>query len=163
MALKIGFVDGNVFHAHDALQTLHFHHGVHEQKRVAMRQNLLNLHNIHDHFAVSVAAHPLGSDWQESRENSNYKRTAALAIRALPRRGPQRQDRRASAGARHSTLPCLEAAASMAAAGQRDRKSTRLNSSYTVISYAVFCLKKKKNKNIKNYIRDNRGFTHNMT
>src|SRR5206468_9708237 len=48
--------------------------------------------------------------------NSNYKRTAALAIRALPRRGPQRQDRRASAGARHSTLPCLEAAASMAAA-----------------------------------------------
>src|SRR5260221_3535685 len=26
-----------------------------------------------------------------------------------------------------------------------DRKSTRLNSSHTVISYAVFCLKKKKN------------------
>src|SRR5438034_7902095 len=29
---------------------------------------------------------------------------------------------------------------------RRDRKSTRLNSSHTVISYAVFCLKKKKNK-----------------
>src|SRR5947207_6013002 len=28
----------------------------------------------------------------------------------------------------------------------QDRKSTRLNSSHTVISYAVFCLKKKKNK-----------------
>src|SRR5579875_4105349 len=28
--------------------------------------------------------------------------------------------------------------------GCRDRKSTRLNSSHTVISYAVFCLKKKK-------------------
>src|SRR5438034_6545149 len=27
----------------------------------------------------------------------------------------------------------------------RDRKSTRLNSSHTVISYAVFCLKKKTN------------------
>src|SRR5436190_3390934 len=27
---------------------------------------------------------------------------------------------------------------------QQDRKSTRLNSSHTVISYAVFCLKKKK-------------------
>src|SRR5438034_4814171 len=27
----------------------------------------------------------------------------------------------------------------------RDRKSTRLNSSHTVISYAVFCLKKKNN------------------
>src|SRR3712207_7659103 len=32
--------------------------------------------------------------------------------------------------------------------GQRDRKSTRLNSSHANISYAVFCLKK---KNIKNY------------
>src|SRR2546426_4445265 len=30
----------------------------------------------------------------------------------------------------------------------RDRKSTRLNSSHLVISYAVFCLKKKKKKNI---------------
>src|SRR5438034_5037407 len=29
-------------------------------------------------------------------------------------------------------------------AGRGDRKSTRLNSSHTVISYAVFCLKKKK-------------------
>src|SRR2546426_3520011 len=29
---------------------------------------------------------------------------------------------------------------------QKDRKSTRLNSSHLVISYAVFCLKKKKNK-----------------
>src|SRR2546426_8344511 len=33
---------------------------------------------------------------------------------------------------------------------QEDRKSTRLNSSHLVISYAVFCLKKKKkNKNNK--------------
>src|SRR5260221_8959526 len=29
-----------------------------------------------------------------------------------------------------------------------DRKSTRLNSSHTVISYAVFCLKKKKYNNV---------------
>src|SRR5207249_11473782 len=31
-------------------------------------------------------------------------------------------------------------------AGGRDRKSTRLNSSHVSISYAVFCLKKKKKK-----------------
>src|SRR2546426_6778707 len=31
-------------------------------------------------------------------------------------------------------------------ASGRDRKSTRLNSSHLVISYAVFCLKKKKKK-----------------
>src|SRR3712207_7886032 len=30
--------------------------------------------------------------------------------------------------------------------GRRDRKSTRLNSSHANISYAVFCLKKKKQK-----------------
>src|SRR5438552_8995950 len=29
----------------------------------------------------------------------------------------------------------------------RDRKSTRLNSSHQIISYAVFCLKKKKKNN----------------
>src|SRR5436190_10679323 len=36
----------------------------------------------------------------------------------------------------------------------QDRKSTRLNSSHTVISYAVFCLKKKKknNKKMKSYM-----------
>src|SRR5256885_960133 len=32
------------------------------------------------------------------------------------------------------------------ARARRDRKSTRLNSSHLVISYAVFCLKKKKKK-----------------
>src|SRR2546421_5024955 len=32
-----------------------------------------------------------------------------------------------------------------------DRKSTRLNSSHDQISYAVFCLKKKKNKNNTSY------------
>src|SRR5256885_10818356 len=31
--------------------------------------------------------------------------------------------------------------------GAEDRKSTRLNSSHLVISYAVFCLKKKKDMN----------------
>src|SRR5438132_6464192 len=34
--------------------------------------------------------------------------------------------------------------------GAADRKSTRLNSSHTVISYAVFCLKKKKKNNKSN-------------
>src|SRR2546427_8813204 len=34
-----------------------------------------------------------------------------------------------------------------------DRKSTRLNSSHSQISYAVFCLKKKKNKQDSNRIR----------
>src|SRR5215208_7627860 len=41
----------------------------------------------------------------------------------------------------------------------RDRKSTRLNSSHVAISYAVFCLKKKKNKNITSLLRKNKTIT----
>src|SRR5690625_6816845 len=37
-------------------------------------------------------------------------------------------------------------AAMAAGAGGADRKSTRLNSSHVAISYAVFCLKKKKQR-----------------
>src|SRR5438034_5938215 len=42
-----------------------------------------------------------------------------------------------------------------------DRKSTRLNSSHTVISYAVFCLKKKKKKTkqIKSKVKEKRHHT----
>src|SRR5258708_9517286 len=38
-----------------------------------------------------------------------------------------------------------------------DRKSTRLNSSHQIISYAVFCLKKKKTITNKDKPRDGRG------
>src|SRR5688500_19076064 len=44
--------------------------------------------------------------------------------------------------ARDEFLPTAESPA--AESGNVDRKSTRLNSSHLVISYAVFCLKKKK-------------------
>src|SRR2546426_8115773 len=36
---------------------------------------------------------------------------------------------------------------------RQDRKSTRLNSSHLVISYAVFCLKKKKKNHNASYVR----------
>src|SRR5215467_15318239 len=38
----------------------------------------------------------------------------------------------------------------------QDRKSTRLNSSHLVISYAVFCLKKKKKKKLHNIFLKNK-------
>src|SRR5256885_6599079 len=46
-------------------------------------------------------------------------------------------------GPRRGQLLSLRRPDQDAAAGQPDRKSTRLNSSHLVISYAVFCLKKK--------------------
>src|SRR3712207_9286272 len=41
-------------------------------------------------------------------------------------------------------VPVVEADADDLGRAQQDRKSTRLNSSHANISYAVFCLKKKK-------------------
>src|SRR5258708_26008223 len=62
-----------------------------------------------------------------------------LAHVAAPRRRrlpfDQRSRRRPLALAAHDPREALE-----------DRKSTRLNSSHQIISYAVFCLKKKKKK-----------------
>src|SRR5256885_6958167 len=43
-----------------------------------------------------------------------------------------------------TVLDWIDQSLKPAPTGARDRKSTRLNSSHLVISYAVFCLKKKK-------------------
>src|SRR2546430_6809472 len=45
-------------------------------------------------------------------------------------------------------LAALDALQKFTQADDLDRKSTRLNSSHSQISYAVFCLKKKKKKKI---------------
>src|SRR2546429_6536640 len=57
----------------------------------------------------------------------------ALPISSVPREQPVRQ-------AHATCLTCLRLASILGT----DRKSTRLNSSHGYISYAVFCLKKKK-------------------
>src|SRR2546422_8520924 len=63
------------------------------------------------------------------KESSPERRTTQAPVREAPP-GPRRESPPArSAGFRGT-----------------DRKSTRLNSSHGYISYAVFCLKKKKNK-----------------
>src|SRR5437588_10185237 len=61
----------------------------------------------------------------------------------------QRQElARHAVGPAEAVLQRVLAAAARTVGVHQDRKSTRLNSSHTVISYAVFCLKKKK-KNAK--------------
>src|SRR5690606_41493519 len=78
----------------------------------------------------------------------------ATSYRALvvPIIGRPRSDDGAAAPSRRSILRCFAAAARRAPRCLRpyveaDRKSTRLNSSHVKISYAVFCLKKKKQEN----------------
>src|SRR2546422_10014136 len=55
-------------------------------------------------------------------------------------------DRERETPKRPETCPCC-----------RDRKSTRLNSSHGYISYAVFCLKKKRNSGADSAARARRG------
>src|SRR5258707_7312085 len=72
-----------------------------------------------------------------SRGRSRERRARLEA--PLPRHRACRADeqfRRGRGERRHSLARCAT----------RDRKSTRLNSSHANISYAVFCLKKKKKK-----------------
>src|SRR5256885_9838315 len=54
----------------------------------------------------------------------------------------RRRGRERDSGVSHEPLKTVATGA--ARRGQTDRKSTRLNSSHLVISYAVFCLKKKR-------------------
>src|SRR5256885_9411754 len=72
------------------------------------------------------------------RVDAPFGRRGGHVHRARPRR-----DRRAGAGRPGGRREQV---------GDGDRKSTRLNSSHLVISYAVFCLKKKKkHENTMNY------------
>src|SRR5438270_13547230 len=51
--------------------------------------------------------------------------------------------RRATSTAERAARSCRSCVPPFVSSARRDRKSTRLNSSHSQISYAVFCLKKK--------------------
>src|SRR5256885_8579269 len=78
-------------------------------------------------FSSSRRRHTrLQGDWSSDVCSSDLRRNGAAVRRDFPRVGE-----RSRAPPHRKTLGL-------------DRKSTRLNSSHLVISYAVFCLKKKK-------------------
>src|SRR2546426_3579034 len=112
---------------------------------------------------------PFRSDSARNRiEVSGDRRSCAISTTSSSPSGPARLDAKSSDSAvdpescqRRSTavavicrFPLASCFLRHAAGGHQDRKSTRLNSSHLVISYAVFCLKKKKKKqNTRNQIR----------
>src|SRR3989454_12573803 len=82
---------------------------------------------------------------RQGLESQERRGALAGAEQALPqpvaRRAVLRVEPRERSGVAPVGGPVLRASVQR---HQRDRKSTRLNSSHLVISYAVFCLKKKK-------------------
>src|SRR2546430_12147878 len=78
--------------------------------------------------------------------------TLFRSIAGMELRRPQLAGRPAPHEHRVVRLPGADLSAHDVAAARRaeaDRKSTRLNSSHSQISYAVFCLKKKKNNHLR--------------
>src|SRR3712207_7125107 len=85
------------------------------------------------HDALPISSYP-GRDRRP-------RRAAEAVLRLNPRLLPLKTHRR---GAGIVTFSWPDAPSRIACAAFPDRKSTRLNSSHANISYAVFCLKKKK-------------------
>src|SRR3712207_7698198 len=82
-----------------------------------------------------------------------FRSRAALRLVAAPLAGHRLGDQRAApvdllladhAGDALLDVRLLDGGVERGGVDRRDRKSTRLNSSHANISYAVFCLKKKK-------------------
>src|SRR5262249_54455601 len=62
MPLKMRVVNADVLYGDDALEPFPFQLAIYHQKRIAMRQILLDFHHIHDHSRVSIAGpHPSDS------------------------------------------------------------------------------------------------------
>src|SRR5258708_23362435 len=80
------------------------------------------------HDALPICHRPRKSTQGDDRAGG-----AQRPVEQFPERPPGRYRRQAYG----RTLPL-----------ERDRKSTRLNSSHQIISYAVFCLKKKKKQQL---------------
>src|SRR5207244_6636319 len=78
------------------------------------------------------------NSWQNRFRRAKQRRRES---RCYPRMG------------RLQAVIAYRAAGRQAAVHQRDRKSTRLNSSHQIISYAVFCLKKKKKQKKKRKLK----------
>src|SRR5689334_24158818 len=105
--------------------------------------------------APGPAAHPWNTPRDTTARSPDQERIACDTARS--RRSARFHPRRRSKGrrARDNTVSTLRENADYASGDQNapppprrrsDRKSTRLNSSHSSISYAVFCLKKKKKK-----------------
>src|SRR5260221_5800028 len=97
-----------------------------------------------DQMNVSMTDH-LASYVRKKVKSGRYN-NASEVVRDAVRRMEREEAREAQLAQSAADLLLADLAGEQRESIRRlvDRKSTRLNSSHTVISYAVFCLKKKK-------------------
>src|SRR5206468_5653269 len=97
-----------------------------------------------------IVRQPVASPLSFSRSDDAAILTQAAVLLATGAqlRGDNKRFRLAPAGISSGSAPLLDEdlkLLGLPALAESDRKSTRLNSSHDQISYAVFCLKKKRN------------------
>src|SRR2546426_1814530 len=105
-----------------------------------MRSNKVVIAGVIVLFAVGLVVAGFGAIAQNRPERSAANHGASAAADG----GLERLSAPAKPAAETTSRASTAAAGFEGAALRKDRKSTRLNSSHLVISYAVFCLKKKK-------------------
>src|SRR3989449_4784933 len=92
---------------------------------------------------VPIPSFMYGTAWKKEATTQLVQSAVAAGFRAIDTANQLIHYQEALVG------DALQALAKNGIARDRDRKSTRLNSSHGYISYAVFCLKKKKTKKSK--------------
>src|SRR5215211_9322837 len=106
----------------------------------------------------AVGVHLLQDDRPRAHECGGARAQPGRHRHVAPSDRPQDRERGDGRHDEHDPL-CGQTGARDGHDGGQDRKSTRLNSSHTVISYAVFCLKKKKKKQKHEYQSNNKKKT----
>src|SRR5690606_40708361 len=94
----------------------------------------------------SLSLHDALPIYHEKREGARHPRRRRARRRSRDREPAPLQ------GRRHRGQDRLRGRYRSGQVQRQDRKSTRLNSSHVKISYAVFCLKKKKKHVLRQYI-----------
>src|SRR5688572_32352797 len=88
-------------------------------------------------FPYTTLFRSMGSRWTTASELGNCSAASVTTIRRQPKKALFDK------GRQNPSTDFLRNSEQSRGLRQRDRKSTRLNSSHSQISYAVFCLKKK--------------------
>src|SRR5438552_7138477 len=95
-----------------------------------------------NHFSALKRARQTEKRTAHNRANTSRLRSQLRQLRESLAKG----DKSGAEQAYRQTVSALDKAIQKGVLHEKDRKSTRLNSSHQIISYAVFCLKKKKKK-----------------
>src|SRR5205085_11210153 len=114
----------------------------------SLTAHVVNVYIIHFFFHCHCTHRDLHS-FPTRRSSDLYGRQEADAPEVDAEHGDAAAEEAVERAQHRSVAPERDREVGVVVDNPEDRKSTRLNSSHSQISYAVFCLKKKKKKRVK--------------